>query len=69
MELQGCRGKRQDNQNKIGMALLKKPRQKISDHDFVQSFLLDDEYIETKEEWDMMRNALYAALEWGKKVK
>ena len=45
------------------MALLKKPRQKISDHDFVQSFLLDDE------EWDLMRNALYAALEWGKKVK
>ena len=51
------------------MALLKKPRQKISDQDFVLSFLLDDEYIETKEEWDLMRNALYAALEWGKKVK
>lgn len=51
------------------MALLKKPRQKISDHDFILSFLLDDEYIETKEEWNMMRNALYAALEWGKKVK
>ncbi len=51
------------------MALLRKPRQKISDDDFVMSILLDNEYIETREEWGMMRKVLYAALEWGKKVK
>lgn len=51
------------------MALLRKPRQKISDDDFVMSILLDNEYIETREEWGTMRKVLYAALEWGKKVK
>ena len=51
------------------MALLRKPRQKISDDDFVMSILLDNEYIETREEWGMMPKVLYAALEWGKKVK
>lgn len=51
------------------MGLLKKPKLTISDKDFVQSFLLDDEYIETAEDWVMVRNALYAAIDWGKKVK
>ena len=51
------------------MALLRKPRQKISDDDFVMSILLDNEYIETREEWGMMRKVLYAALCASKKYR
>lgn len=38
------------------------------DEEFAYKMALDNEYLTTREEFEMYRRAILAAIEWGKKV-